>query len=80
LEYQSLLSETGQSIGFCNADKKVLTIPAEERISLAPARAPVVVYDALWDDRPVFAFREDVERNAIVAIQKGQLSDFIGRT
>jgi len=58
-------------VGFCKADKKVLTIRGGESTSLEPARVPVGVFDALWDHRPAFVVREDVERSAIVVIQKG---------
>ena len=55
-------------IGFCKTDKKVLTIPTGESLTLAPIASAVGVCDAYWNNRPVFVFREDVERNAIAAL------------
>ena len=50
---------------FCKADEKVLTIPAGESLTLAPAGAAIGVCEAYWNHRPVFVFREDVEQNAL---------------
>jgi hypothetical protein len=66
-------------VGFSKTDRKVLTIPAGETISLGLSKATVGACDALWDSRPVFVFREDVEQNAVVPIgEMGQLGEFIG--
>jgi hypothetical protein len=59
-------------------DRKVLTIPAGETVSLGLSKATVGTCDAIWNDRPVFVFREDVEQNARVSIgEMGQLGELI---
>ena len=56
----------------------MLAIPAGETVSLYPSKVTVGVCDAIWDYRPVFVFREDVEQNAMVSIgEMGQLGESI---
>jgi hypothetical protein len=63
---------------FCKTDRKVLTIPAGETVSLDPSKVTVGVCDAIWNDRPIFVFREDVEQNAMVSIgEMGHLGEFV---
>lgn len=58
-------------VAFCKTDERVLTIPANECISLSSARGQVGVCHAYWRGRPVFVFREDIEQNAVVVAEKG---------